>query len=203
MGTYVFSANGLFDPNVTGGSLQPAGFSQLMTSYEHYTVVSSTATIIFTNNSATPTIVGLSLNADVAESTDVNNMLELPDTQIVQLEGAPAYGSSKTLSLKANLNRFFGENVLRTTYVYRGDVLSNPIEQAYFHCMCFGLKGGSADVFMTVKIEYTAVFTEPRELSPSLQALVMSALKLDEQKKKSDELVIVTNTRAQVVKPHK
>jgi len=192
VGNYVFTANGLFDPNITGGALQPAGFAQLITDYDHYTVMASEITVIFTNNTTTPTIVGIALEADLTTSTDINNMLELPYEQIVQLEGSGIYGSSKTLTLKANLNKFFGENVLKSTYVYRGDALSNPIEQAYFQCKAFGLKGGSADVFMTVKIEYTAMFTEPRELSPSLtkqiQLLVMGEAK---EKKVGDAPVVV------------
>lgn len=204
VGTYVFTANGLFDPNITGGSLSPAGFAQLIGSYEHYVVTHSTATIIFTNNSTTPTMVGLALNADVTETTDINNMLELPYEQLVQLEPAGMYGSSKTLSLSANLSKYFGENVAKTTSLYRGDAASNPTEQAYFHCMAFGLKGGSADVFMTVKIEYTAWFTEPRELSPSLSAqLLKLVLAEDEEKKRSQEPVLVTHNEATQVRPLK
>jgi len=194
VGTYVFTANGLFDPNITGGSLSPAGFAQLITSYEHYTVVRSRITVIFTNNSTTPTVVGLALNADTIETTDINNMLELPYDQIVQLEGSGVYGSSKTLSMSADLSKYFGEDVTKTTFVYRGDAASNPTEQAYFHCMCFGLKGGTADVFMTVKIEYEAWFTEPRELAPSLAESMLKLIMLDDaERKERDEDHVLVN----------
>lgn len=191
VGTYVFSANGLFDPNITGGALAPSGFSQLMTTYEHYVVLKSKISVIFTNNTTTPSMVGIALEPDVSGSTDPNNMLELPYSQLVQLEPSTAYGSSKTISLNVDLSRYFGENVGKATSIYRGDSLSNPTEQAYFHCKAFGLKGGSADIFMTVKIEYSAMFHEPRELSPSLQKRILALIALDDAEKKTCEPVIV------------
>lgn len=192
VGTYVFTANGLFDPNITGGALFPAGFAQLIGSYQHYIVSASRITVIFTNNSTTPAMVGIALEPDASGSTDVANMLELPFEQMVQLEPSTAYGSSKTLSMSVNLSKYFGENVLSATAIYRGDAASNPTEQAYFHCKGFGLKGGSADIFMTVKIEYTATFTEPRELSPSLTLAIMRLVIAEEkERKKEDELVIL------------
>jgi len=168
VGTYVFSANGAYDPNITGGSLIPAGFNNLMLIYEHYTVYQSKIVVTFTNNNANVNMVGIHLEPDTTASTDASNMLELPYSQVVQLEPAGVYGSSKTLSMTCNLSKYFGENVLKTTSMYRGDVLSNPTEQAYYHLKCFGLKGTAADVYITVKIEYSAMFTEPREFSPSL-----------------------------------
>jgi len=195
VGSYVFTANGLYDPNITGGSLSPAGFAQLIGSYEHYIVSHAKITVIFTNNGATPTMVGIALEPDATGSTDVNNMLELPYEQMVQLEGASVYGSSKTLSMSVNLSKYFGENVLKTSGIYRGDATSNPTEQAYFHCKAFAVKGGSADVFITVKIEYTATFTEPRELSPSLQAAVLRLVVAEQkEREKRDAIVLVSRS---------
>ena len=37
--SYVFSANGLYDPNITGIGHQPRGFDQLMALYDHYVVI--------------------------------------------------------------------------------------------------------------------------------------------------------------------
>nr|QQL09538.1 capsid protein [Marmot associated feces circular DNA molecule 3] len=179
--SYVFSANGLFDPNITGGALAPAGFNQLITLYEHYIVYRSKITVIFTNNSTTPTMVAIAAEPDVSASTDPSNMLELPFEQIVQLEGASGYGSTKTLEMSLDVSKYFGERVTSATSIYRGDAVSNPTEQVYFHCKAYGLKGGSAEVFMQVKIEFDAVFTEPRELSATLNAQI-SKMVIDEAK---------------------
>lgn len=164
-GTYVFTANGLFDPNLTGGALKPAGFSQLMALYDHYTVLKSKISVTFTNNTTQPVMVSLGLTASPDPTgTDTSDMLEQPYQQMVQLEPAAAYGSSKTLSMSCNLSKYFGTPVSKSQALYRGDVGKNPDEQAYYMCRCFGLKGGSAEVYLTAVIEYDAMCTEPRAL---------------------------------------
>lgn len=166
--TYLFSANGIYDPDITATGQTAAGFAQLMSLYEHYTVYRSTISVIFTNNSTAPAMVAISLEPDTTSSTDPSNVLELPYSQIVQLEPASSYGASKTIKLQANMSKYFGVPVTKGSELYRGTISANPPEQAYYHCKVFAVKGGSADVYMTVKIEYEAMFTEPRELSASL-----------------------------------
>lgn len=187
VGTYVFTANGLFDPNITGGALTPGGFAQLISSYEHYTCYKSIISVTFTNNSTTPSMVGISIEPDATGSTDPSNMLELPYSQFVQLEGSASYGSSKTISMTCNLSKYFGTPVTKSQALYRGDAVSNPVEQAYFHCKSFAVKGGTSDIFMTVKIEYHAIWTEPRELTASLQQKISNLIIEEDKETKKDE----------------
>jgi len=175
VGRYVFTANGLFDPNITGGALAPAGFSQLMLSYNHYLVTHARITVLFTNNSTTPTMVGIAMDGDSTGTSDPSNLLELPKEQLVALNGASLDGSQKTITLSVNTAKYYGTDIMADP-TFRGDVASNPTEQVYFHCVCFSVKGGTCDVFMQVKIDYTAKFFEPRELSPSLQKMIMLSL---------------------------
>jgi len=72
--------------------------------------------------------------------------------------------------------------------VFRGDVSSNPTEQSYFIASAFGLKGSTADVYMTVVIDYWASFVEPRELAPSMVSEIMRSLRRDAFQKKEDEI---------------
>ncbi len=44
--TYVFSCNGLYDPNITGTGHQPHGFDQLMQNYKNYQVLSSSIEVV-------------------------------------------------------------------------------------------------------------------------------------------------------------
>ena len=46
--SYVFRANGLYDPNYTGAGHQPYGFDQWMTYYNQFTVLGSKMKAIFT-----------------------------------------------------------------------------------------------------------------------------------------------------------
>jgi len=185
---YVFSVNGLFDPSVTGGSLQPAGFAQLMLSYDHYVVTKARASVIFTNNGTSSAIVSLRVNDDATVTTDPSNLLELPQEQIVFLDPAAGYGSSKTLSIDCDVAAYngIGKSILSDP-VFRGDVVSNPTEQSYFHCGVFAVKGGTADVYLTVVIDYYATFQEPRVLSPSLTKTLTSLVKRDALLHKEEE----------------
>lgn len=186
VGTYVFAANGLTDTNITGGNLLPAGYSQLISAYEHYTVYRSKMTVIVTNNSTTPTIALLSLHPDNVGDTDPSNVLEKPYSSMIQLEPAGIYGSSKTLSLLCSVSKFFGEPVTKATSIYRGDAVSNPTEMVYYHLQCYGLKGGSAEVFFQVKIDFDAMWTEPRDLLPSLSDDIMKMVIADYKKKREE-----------------
>lgn len=167
VGYYTFTANGLFDPSISGGSLQPAGFVQIMGIYEHYRVVYATAKMTITNNSTTPVMVGLVVSdAPALTSVDPANNLEGPYANWVNLEPATAYGATKTLCTRLSMAKYFGvKNV--DDNVYRGDVLSNPVEQVYFMIKSFAIKGGATDIFINAVIEYSAIFTEPREMVPS------------------------------------
>lgn len=193
VGRYVYSANGLFDPSVTGGALAPAGFAQLMLSYEHYVVLRAKATIIFTNNGTTQCMVGLALNADSTGSSDPSNMLEYPMENLVVLDPSTQHGATRTLTLGVDCSKFFGTDV-KDASITRGDVISNPTEQVYFHALCYAVKGGTADVFMNVIIDYEALFTEPRELSASLTGNLLNLVKSEERRKKELNAQLTTRS---------
>jgi hypothetical protein len=187
VGTYVYTANGLFDPSISGGTLQPAGFNQLMLSYDHYIVYKSRASITFTNNTTTPVCVTLRLHSDSTGTTDPSNLLEASQEQITVLDPSTTYGSTRTLVMDCDVSVMNGlrRGTIFSDPLFRGDVLSNPQEQTYFHACCFGVKGGSADVFMNVVIDYWARFVEPRELSPSLTKTLIGVVRRDAAQEKS------------------
>jgi len=189
VGNYFFSANGLFDPNVSGGSLQPAGFAQLMTSYDHYVVTKSRCSVIFTNNMTTTAVVALRLDSDTTGTTDPNNLLEMPQAQIVTLEPLGVYGSTKTLTLDFDTARYNGmsRGGVLSDPVMRGDIASNPVEQIYFVLCCYGAKLDASNVVFQVVIDYWATFQEPRELPPSLSESIVRSLVDDALHQKRQE----------------
>jgi len=188
VGNYFFSANGLFDPNVTGGSLRPAGFDQLMLSYDHYVVTKSRCNVVLTNNNTNPVVVCLRVDADATATTDPNNLLEQPQAQIVTLEPSGAYGSTKTLTLDCDVARFNGlpGRQILSDPVFRGDVASNPVEQSYFVLSTYGVKLDTSIVNFQVVIDYWATFQEPRELSPSLSSSLIRFVREDAILKKNE-----------------
>jgi hypothetical protein len=167
--SYVFACNGLYDPNITGTGHQPAGFDQMMLSYEHYTVLRSRIVVeaVNTTGTSSPT-VGLSIKANNIPIT-VNQQL-LEDGLIVteRMGSAAVYGSQKCLKIACDIGRFGGvPNVLNDSD-YRGNVASNPTEMSFFHIQSWSVSGDTTTILFEVVIEFEAVFTEPRTLSQSV-----------------------------------
>lgn len=61
---YVFTANGMYDPNITGTGHQPMGFDTMMLYYEQYTVLRSSVTLRFAGNGTQPVNVSVCLAPD-------------------------------------------------------------------------------------------------------------------------------------------
>ncbi len=182
---YVYSANGLYDPNITGTGHQPDGFDQMMLFYNHYVVTSAKITVNFRNTSATyPMTVAISVNSSPTAITDAVRIAEsgyvVRDTIGILGSGA----NCKTLSMTCDMSRYSGIPVLRDAPEYRGDVSNNPTEQTYFNVSSWELIGNNNTVTCEVLIEYTAWFIEPKKVTSSLQA-AMHRLALEEEGKTS------------------
>jgi len=170
---YVFSANGLYDPDITSGITghQPMGFDQLMLLYEHYTVTNARITVSFVNESAAENAyVGIALFPDSSVETVPTKMIE---NGLLKREWlAPNNGTAKSqcsvvheckiAKLNGRPGNIVGDDL------YRGDSASNPTEQSYFHVFAYNIAtANSITVRFDVLIEYDAVFTEPRKLVQS------------------------------------
>jgi len=168
---YVFSANGLFDPNITGTGHQPMGFDQLMLLYEHYTVQNCRITVSFVNESATETgYVGIAIFPDTTPETNVQKLVENGLLKRAYL--AANAGNSKsqvTLTSQCKISSVNGrpESIVGD-YLFRGDSSANPTEQTYLHVFAYNIASvNSWTVRADVLIEYDATFTEPRKLAQS------------------------------------
>jgi len=168
--SYVFSVNGMYDPDISGLGHQPMGFDQLMALYEHYTVTSCKITASFVNESSTENAyVGIALFPDSSVEATPSKLVENGLLKRVWL--APK-GDSKCQQIitqtctVAKLNGRTGSIV--GDELYRGDVASNPSEQSYFHVFAYNLASvSSCTVRIDCIVEYDAVFTEPRKLAQS------------------------------------
>ena len=61
---YVFSANGVYDPNITSTGHQPLGFDTMMLYYEQYTVIESRITVTACGNGGQAVNIGVCLAPD-------------------------------------------------------------------------------------------------------------------------------------------
>jgi hypothetical protein len=179
--SYVISANGLYDPDITGTGHQPMGFDQMMLSYEHYTVVSSKIMCRAFTTTSGAAIVSVSRCASATPVTVANQIIEEGNCVTDQILTSGVYGSMKSLDLAIDVAKFGGVDDLLDNENYRGDVAANPTEQTYFCVQVWSPVGGTVTVNVNFTVEYEAWFTEPRILTQSLKD-GMSALLASERK---------------------
>lgn len=165
---HVFSANGLYDPDITGTGHQPIGFDQWMAFYNHYTVIGSKISVTFVNADVNQTgIVGITLDDDNTPiSTVASTLMEQPNCAYAMVNTRE--GSNKTtLSLQTNPLKFLTKKVDDGNVT--GDVSNNPAEQVYFTVWADSHDGAVMTPGMQciVTIDYVAVLKEQKQLGQS------------------------------------
>jgi hypothetical protein len=177
MGTassYFFSANGCFDPNVTGTGHQPMWFDQAMLSFEQYTVVASKlrATCCQTSTTMFPRS-GVYLSPDTTSITDPIRLMEngLITTKIHSTYSGTD-GFKVHHELGCDIAAYFGRNQspheLVTDVTLSGTSAANPTEQVYFGIVCWDTQAAAtAGIYFEVEILYDVIFWEPRKLTVS------------------------------------
>lgn len=171
---YFFSANNIFDPNVTGTGHQPRGHDQWAAFYNHYVVIGSVCKVYFDASIAKndtgvnhAIAVGVMLNDDTTSTggpvenkennwckTRYINNNENPRTVISQKFNNKRLGVTKPLS-DDKVKASFG---------------ASPAEQAYYEVMVQDLTNTTVaigPVQCTVEIEYIVVLIEPKDIGAS------------------------------------
>jgi len=164
-GAYVLSANGLYDPDITGTGGQPMSFDQAMAFFNHYTVHSCRLKVTFQSDSATLRLTcGVFVSGSSTVTTSVETLLENGDGAIQILEYAGAYGGIATFSRSLNVGRFQSVANVMDDPNMRGDSASNPVEQAYFHLVVFNnSSAATGQCSFQAIMEFDATFHEPRK----------------------------------------
>ncbi len=174
---YQFSANGMYDPDITGTGHQPLGFDQWMGTssttgfYNHYCVERSKIKITAFSQAADNTgqaIVLLGLSDDTTVGIDFNTALENPSYKKLTLGSVGSGHDVQSISHGMNTARYFG---LTKESIYAKDDLkgiytANPPEQVYYSILVSSDNPtvNPAAVSILVEIEYHAHLTERREL---------------------------------------
>jgi len=168
-GTYVFVANGMYDPNLTGTGHQPMGFDQMMQFYYHYTVIRSRLKIYFRNtDTAISPFAGISYNGSSTPITNDDQLIEKGMIDFVQLSAFPNTGYHRVVERAMDLRATTGVNDLMDNDESRGDNASNPTEGEYFHISVWNPDSVSvAALRCTAVLEFEAIFTEPRAMVES------------------------------------
>lgn len=168
--SHVFSANGLYDPDVTGTGTQPSGFDQMMVFYEHFTVHKAEIIATYRNyTTTTAPIIFLAARGDVTNIPDPVIVMQTGNSVSTQLLPGSTFGALKELRMRLEVPKFLGINDPQDSTTIRGDVSANPVEGAFFHVGSFNNEVAAAgEVKVQIRIEYHAVFSEPRVITPSL-----------------------------------
>lgn len=167
--TYIFSANGMYDPNITGVGHQPLGFDQIMTMYDHFTVIGSRITVTFVNNDISYNqFAGVRLTDNTTPETDPNAIMENGAGKHALLGIAGKETNTATMEHNCSVSRFLGRPNIMSNDDLRGSAVANPVEQVYYQIWAAPNTAVDAStVTLTVKIDYIAIFTEPKTLASS------------------------------------
>lgn len=159
---FIMSANGLYDPDISGVGHQPIGFDQFMAIYDHYTVHAAKITVDFHNDDETnPVCVGIAVRDNATITTNPHEIVENGNIDYTLLN---AYGKWKDMcrvTMYQDIAKFLGRKQLLSDPQCKGDASSNPTEQVYFHVVIWSL--GAVDAGNTtcmVTVDYDATFHE-------------------------------------------
>lgn len=169
VGTHVFSANGCFDPNVTGIGSQPRGFDQLMALYDHYTVTKARIKVRFLNTSAsTRPYVAIAVRDSTTAFPSLKDMMEY-DGSIVSkypvARNAADQGKDMCAYLETyvDIGKFLGRKSVLSDPECKGSASSNPSELVQFHVMVSSTDAAAAcAVNAIVTVEYDVILHEPK-----------------------------------------
>lgn len=169
-GSYTFSANGLWDPNISGtGNHQPYGYDQLMQLYGRYTVLGAKIRVTAVTTNAYY-IMGVKLSDNVVLNTNVvMEIMEQPGFN-KRIIGNNASAISPSVVNKFSAKKFFGrKGSILDDDTLGGTISANPADQAFFIVVLMPATSGQdvATATFQVTVDYIATFTAPRELPAS------------------------------------
>lgn len=164
---WLFSANGLFDPNVTGVGHQPMGFDEWAAIYSKYRVLKSKLTITFIPYPVTTidgqSVAGVRTQNSNSLVTNLQRNMEQPNSFYTFLGGDLG---AKTLTCFWNINQLAS---MTDEASLSSDTTANPVQDEYFSVYTGHVDSTTdpGNVKAIVKIEYTVRFFDTRSLQQS------------------------------------
>lgn len=169
--SYVYSANGLFDPDISGTGHQPMGFDQMMLFYEQGTVIRSRIKVTFCNTLSTyyaryavyvsPDGSALSTSSDILENG-------LCSSGIVSI--STGAGNVKEASMELDIAKYFGRSggdIVNDANLH-STAAANPVEQVYYVLAIWSATSANTSIVgYDTLIEYDVVYHEPRKVAGS------------------------------------
>lgn len=168
LSTYLFSCNGLFDPNFSGTGHQPMYFDQMSALYNHYTCLGSKCSVYarIVGNTVPDALVGMYIDDDTTVTpTNSNGCSEQTTAVFAQINSAPA--KPAFFSRIWNAKEAFGGDIMDNDNL-TGSSAANPTEQQWYVLFAQDANfAGVLTVQWTVVIEYDCVWDELKNLNAS------------------------------------
>lgn len=175
--TYFYSANGMFDPNITGTGHQPIGFDQMMLMYEQCTVIKSSVQVTFNIGAGLTVNVGVALFPDASALTNPSQLVENGLLRYITCtSGSNTFQNQHmrtTVRLDCDIARYFGRRGVRVLLADDNlytTAAANPVEQVYYGIVAWQLSpdgSTTTTIGFDVLISYDVVYWEPRKLTES------------------------------------
>lgn len=161
--SYIFTANGLNDPNISAVGHQPMGFDQLMELYNQYTVLGGIIKVTFDNtDAALAQLIGITFKDTSTITADPRQYIEWGNTTWTTVAPLSGGSSSKTLTHKFDVAKFAGQEIADEQN-FTGTKLSNPDNTLHLIIWAAAANGASdpSAVIANVEIMYDVILKSP------------------------------------------
>lgn len=166
--SWVFRANSIHDPDLTGGGHQPLGHDEWENFYYKYKVLKSKLTATFAvSTGAVIATQHAVCSARLSETsvTTATNYTDMIENQRSAYGVFRAYGQ-KPIKLTRGYNAAKHFPIAKTDEQIAADFGASPVEQAYYHVTVASTNSAvnPDPVEVVVLIEYTVLMTQPKDL---------------------------------------
>lgn len=166
---YTFAINDVFDPDFTGGGLQPLGLDQYAQFYGRYRVCSAKAVVSFSSRTGSPIVVGAYFSPQSTLPAVPSAWPVVNNSAKSALIAANTGGlSAVQFNMAKSLPDMFG--VTRSEFLNEMDfaalVTNSPVRRGYLHVFTIGRAGVSTTDF-TATLYMDVEFSQPVSLSLS------------------------------------
>jgi hypothetical protein len=163
--SWVFRANDLFDPDLTGTGHQPMGFDQLMNWYNHFCVVESRIVCTFRNTTANFGTCCVRVDGASTPLTVIDRIIEMGGAVFDDIGYLTSANDMRQLTLAVDIAKLQGVNrrAITADPTLRGDAATSPTEVTYFHIQTWSTLAGTTAIEVDVVLEQLAHFMEPRD----------------------------------------
>lgn len=163
------SCNSLYDPDRTNAGHQPYYFDQIAALYDHYTVIGSRARFCFYQqgqDNANAAHVGVYLNDDTTNTpANIDTYREIAGSKNFKM-CPPDNNQVTVIQTRWSGKKAFGKfNTSNKSFT--GTAATSPAEEQFYTIVATPVYSGPISLFVTVEVEYIAVWTERKDIAGS------------------------------------